>query len=80
MNKLILSAILIMIGISSYSQTDTIYYSNDDLDKYNIGKISDYQNGTIDRTIDCMLDGENSPYLRGHVDYRKHVTKAKYER
>jgi len=53
---------------------------NDDLDKYNIGKISDYQNGTIDRTIDCMLDGENSPYLRGHVDYRKHVTKAKYER
>ena len=32
MNKLILSAILIMFGISSYSQTDTIYYSNDDLD------------------------------------------------
>ena len=52
----------------------------DSLDKYNIGKISDYQNGTIGRTIECMLDGENSSYLRGHTDYRKSVTKAKYER
>ncbi len=52
----------------------------DNLDKYNIGRVSDYQNGTIDRTIECMLDGENSSYLRGHTDYRKSVTKAKYER
>ena len=52
----------------------------DSLDKYNIGKISDYQNGTIGRTIECMLDGDNSSYLRGHTDYRKSVTKEKYER
>ena len=46
------------------------------LDEYNIGKISDYQDGTIGRTIDCMLKGEDS---RGHTDYRKYVAKAKYE-
>ena len=33
MCKLILSTLLIMFGVSSYSQTDTIYYSVNDLDK-----------------------------------------------
>ena len=33
MYKLILSVVLLMFGISSYSQTDTIYYSSDDLDQ-----------------------------------------------
>ena len=33
MNKLILSTVLIMFGFSSYSQTDTIYYSVNDLDQ-----------------------------------------------
>lgn len=52
---------------------------NNDLTKYNIGKISDYQNGTIRRTIDCILYEDKSPHLRGHTDYRKHVAKAKYD-
>jgi len=50
------------------------------LDEYNIGKISDYQNGTIDRTLDCMYTGSlTQPLYRDSITYRKHVAKAKYE-
>ncbi len=49
-----------------------------DLSQYNVGKISDYQNGTIDRTIDCML-GHAEHLSRNDNLYRRHVAKAKYE-
>ena len=50
---------------------------NGTLWKYNMGKISDYQNGTIDRTLDSIL----SEHLNGRdtTTYRKYVAKAKYE-
>tara|TARA_R110002074_G_scaffold329668_1_gene500138 strand:+ start:433 stop:1638 length:1206 start_codon:yes stop_codon:yes gene_type:complete len=51
---------------------------NEDVSQYNIGKISDYQNGTIDRTIDVMLN-EGEHLSRNDNLYRRHVAKAKYE-
>jgi len=51
---------------------------NEDVSQYNIGKISDYQNGTIDRTIDVMT-GNGEQYARNDWDFRRHVAKAKYE-
>ena len=51
---------------------------NNELSGYNIGKISDYQNGTIDRTID-VLTGEGTQWGRNDWSFRKHVAKAKYE-
>jgi hypothetical protein len=51
---------------------------NNDLSSYNIGKISDYQNGTIDRTID-VLEGNGEQWARNDWGFRKHVAKAKYE-
>jgi len=43
----------------------------------NIGKISDYNNGTIDRIIDIM-QGKGEQYLRMSTDYRKHSRESKY--
>jgi hypothetical protein len=43
----------------------------------NMGKISDYNNGTIDRIID-ILQGNGEPMLRMSVDYRKHTRESKY--
>jgi hypothetical protein len=51
---------------------------NNDLSAYNIGKISDYQNGTIDRTLD-VLEGNGEQWARNDWGFRKHVAKAKYE-
>jgi hypothetical protein len=51
---------------------------NDELSSYNIGKISDYQNGTIDRSIDVML-GQGEHLSRNDNLYRRHVARAKYE-
>jgi glycosyltransferase involved in cell wall biosynthesis len=51
---------------------------NNDVSAYNIGKISDYQNGTIDRTLD-VLEGKGEQWGRNDWDFRKHVAKAKYE-
>jgi hypothetical protein len=48
-----------------------------DLPHDNIGKISDYQDGTIDRTVD-ILEGNGEEYLRAGVDYRKHTSEAKF--
>lgn len=50
---------------------------NGTLWKYNIGKISDYQNGTIDRTLDSILTEHSN--RRDSTTFRKHVAKAKYE-
>jgi len=43
----------------------------------NMGKISDYTDGTIDRICD-ILEGKGSKYLRMSSDYRKHTREAKY--
>ena len=51
---------------------------NEDLSAYNIGKISDYQNGTIDRTLN-VLEGKGEQHGRNEWDFRKHVARAKYE-
>jgi hypothetical protein len=46
----------------------------------NIGLISDWNNATIDRTLDIMEDWDGEFWSRNHSDYRKHVAEAKYER
>ena len=51
---------------------------NNDLSAYNIGKISDYQNETINRTLD-VLEGNGQQWARNDWGFRKHVAKAKYE-
>jgi hypothetical protein len=43
----------------------------------NLGKISDYNNGTIDRICDIM-QGQGDQWLRMGVDYRKHTRETKY--
>ena len=51
---------------------------NEDVSQYNIGKISDYQDGTIDRTLDAML-GTGEQLSRNDNLFRRHVARAKYE-
>ncbi len=48
-----------------------------DPSKYSTGKVSDWQNGTIDRTLD-VFEGKWQELARNSLDYRKHVAKAKY--
>ena len=43
----------------------------------NIGKISDYNNGTIDRICD-ILEGKGDSWLRSSTDYRKHTRENKF--
>ena len=43
----------------------------------NIGRISDYNDGTIDRICD-ILEGKGESMLRMTKDYRKHLAPAKY--
>ena len=43
----------------------------------NMGKISDYNNGTIDRICD-ILEGNGENWLRMGTDYRKHTRESKY--
>jgi glycosyltransferase involved in cell wall biosynthesis len=43
----------------------------------NMGRISDYNDGTIDRIVD-ILQGRGEAMLRMSVDYRKHTREAKY--
>lgn len=54
-----------------------ISIDSNDLSMYNIGKISDYQNGTIDRTMD-VLEGRVHELGRNNWHFRKYVAKAKY--
>ena len=44
----------------------------------NMGKISDWNNGTIGRTID-ILEGKGEQWLRMSTDYRKHTHESKYK-
>jgi len=43
----------------------------------NIGKISDYNDETIDRICD-IITGQGEQYLRMNTDYRKHVSETKF--
>ena len=43
----------------------------------NMGKISDYNDGTIDRIID-VIEGKGDTMLRMNTDYRKHTKESKY--
>jgi len=43
----------------------------------NMGKISDYNDKTIDRICD-IITGQGEQYLRMGTDYRKHVSETKY--
>jgi hypothetical protein len=43
----------------------------------NMGKISDWTDGTIDRICD-ILEGKGEQWLRMSTDYRKHTKEAKY--
>ena len=48
-----------------------------DLQHDNVGTISDYQNETIDRTVDIFV-GRGEEHLRSGIDYRKHTAPNKY--
>ena len=50
----------------------------DNLSEYNIGKISDYQNGTIERTLK-VISGLGLEQQRDRQHYRRKVAKAKYD-
>jgi len=45
-----------------------------------IGKISDWTDGTIDRIVDILEDplGKGRKWLRMDTDYRKHTRESKY--
>ena len=43
----------------------------------NIGKISDWTNGTIDRMIDIM-EGKGEKWRRDDMRYRDHAAESKY--
>ena len=62
-----------------WSQTDALRKLDNLLDapSRNIGKISDWTNGCIDRTLDIM-EGTGEQWLRGSKDYRKHANESKY--
>jgi len=48
-----------------------------ELPAHTIGAISDWQDGTIDRTLD-VLEGKGTHLERSGLDYRKHVAIPKY--
>ena len=43
----------------------------------NMGKISDWTNGTVDRIVD-ILEGKGEQWLRMSTDYRKHTHESKF--
>lgn len=49
--------------------------------KFETGAVSDWQNGTIDRTLDILENSDKGPgaqWARNTLDYRKHVSRAKF--
>ena len=60
------------------SMLDDIKYDGFTNNRYNLGKISSYQDGTIDRTLDCMM-GVGDHLYRDDKSYRKHIAKSKYD-
>lgn len=51
--------------------------NTDNLSEYSLGKISDYQNGTIERTLK-VISGLGLEQQRDRQHYRRKVAKAKY--
>lgn len=51
---------------------------DNNLSEYSLGKISNYQDGTIQRTID-ILQGKGAQWQRNDWSFRRHVAGAKYE-
>jgi hypothetical protein len=45
---------------------------------HNMGLISDWNNGTIDRIVDIITNSNSKHWYRGNIRYRDHVAKAKY--
>jgi len=45
---------------------------------HNMGKISDWNNGTVDRVVD-IIEGKDNQWFRGGPRYRDHVAGAKYQ-
>jgi hypothetical protein len=46
--------------------------------EFTTGKVSDWQDGTIDRTIDVLL-GNGKQWARNRNDYRRYVAIPKYK-
>jgi hypothetical protein len=63
----------------AYSRLQSMMFDieYEQLDEYSLGKISDWQNGTINRTID-IITGNGEQWRRNSNDYRKFVAKSKY--
>ena len=49
-----------------------------DLGHFSLGKVSDYQGETINRTVDIM-EGKGEQWARNGNDFRRYVAKNKYE-
>lgn len=62
-----------------WSQTDALNKLSDLIfnEHDNMGKISDWTDGTIDRICD-ILEGKGQQWLRMSTDYRKHTRENKY--
>lgn len=62
-----------------WSLEDAVFKLNTLLfqERTNLGKLSDWTSGTIDRCLDIMFD-ESSEWYRNTKDYRNHVPTAKY--
>ena len=74
MYKLILSVVLLMFGISSYSQTDTIYYSSDDLDqKFEQIKQELNQNIEQNKKFSLSVNSEIDQKLLEFIEAQKNI-------
>jgi hypothetical protein len=62
-----------------WSQDDAVFKLNTLLvqERANLGKLSDWTSGTIDRCLDIMFE-DNSKWYRSGKDYRDYVPAAKY--
>ena len=74
MNKLILSVCLIMFGISSYSQTDTIYFSKSDFD-IKIEQLKQELNENIENNnkLSASKNSELDKKLLEYIEAQKNI-------
>ena len=63
-----------------WSQDDVVAKLHNLLEQphHNMGLISDWNNGTVDRVVDIITDNDAERWYRGGAKYRDHVAKAKY--
>jgi hypothetical protein len=43
-----------------------------------MGEISDWTNGTVDRILDIIEEGQTSKWYRGGIRYRDHIPESKF--